>query len=55
MIILGFGIVPCQGFPGCALVATCHVVAAASPLFKPDVRISRIRLSRKSLLEACTK
>jgi hypothetical protein len=54
VIILGGGIVPYQGFPGCALVATCRVTAAASPLFKPDMQISRIRLSRKSLLEACT-
>ena len=55
MIIVGFGIVPCQGFPVRALVTACQVVAAASSLFKPDVQISRIRLTRKSLSGACTR
>jgi len=43
---LGSGLLPFQGFPVCGAISVCHARAAASPLFKPDVRISRIRLTR---------
>ena len=33
-------------FPVRASIAVCRAINIASPLFKPDVRISRIRLSR---------
>ena len=43
---LGFGLLQFQGFPVCGAISVCHAHAVASPLLKPDVRISRIRLSQ---------
>ena len=43
---LGFGLHPFQGFPVRGSISACHAILATSALFKPDVRISRIRLTR---------
>ena len=51
---LGFGLLPFQGFPVCGAISVGHTHRSASPLVKPDVRISRIRLARKPLSRACT-
>jgi hypothetical protein len=43
---LGSGLLPFQGFPVCGAISVCHARTAASPLVKPDWRVSRIRLTR---------
>ena len=42
-----------SGFPLRVSITTDHAVPTAFPLLKPDVRISRIRLSCRPLPEAC--
>jgi hypothetical protein len=44
---LGCGLLPCRGFPLRGAISVCRASKFPSPLVKPDVQISRIRLSRK--------
>ncbi len=48
---LGFGLRPCQGFPVRGSISAGHAIDAASALFKPDGRFSRIRLYRPISLQ----
>jgi hypothetical protein len=48
---LGSGLLLFQGFPVCGSISVCHARAVAPSLLKPDVRISRIRLSQGRFAE----